>query len=87
MHWLGLVDLVDEGLVNGAPDLLGRAVSGTALIAVALASSSLLCTAMANKIGELVLADIRRAIFGHVMGLSASYFENNRIGDSGVIKS
>ena len=77
----GLAYLVDEGLGKGDPALLDRAVLATALIAVVLAFGSYLRTTMVNKIGELVLADIRRAVFSHVMGLSASWFENNRTGD------
>ena len=63
----GLAYLVDEGLGKGDPDLLDRAVLATALIAVVLAFGSFLRTTMVNKIGELVLADIRRAVFSHVM--------------------
>ena len=77
----GLAYLVDEGLGKGDPALLDRAVLATALIAVVLAFGSFLRTTMVNKIGELVLADIRRAVFSHLMGLSASWFENNRTGD------
>ena len=77
----GLAYLVDEGLGKGDPASLDRAVLATALIAVVLAFGSFLRTTMVNKIGELVLADIRRAVFSHVMGLSASWFENNRTGD------
>lgn len=77
----GLAYLVDEGLGKGDPALLNRAVLATALIAVVLAFGSFLRTTMVNKIGELVLADIRRAVFGHVMTLSTNWFENNRTGD------
>ena len=77
----GLAYLVDEGLGKGDPDLLDRAVLASALIAVVLAFGSFLRSTMVNKIGELVLADIRCAVFSHVMELSASWFENNRTGD------
>ena len=53
----------------------------TAMIAVVLAFGSYLRTSMVNKIGEMVLADIRRAIFGHAITLSAGWFENARTGD------
>jgi ATP-binding cassette subfamily B protein len=77
----GLAYLVDEGLGKGDPVLLDRAVLATALIAILLAFGSFLRTTMVNKIGELVLADIRCAVFGHVMNFSADWFENNRTGD------
>ena len=37
-----------------------------------VAFGSFLRTTMVNKIGELVPADIRRAVFSHVMTLSAT---------------
>ena len=77
----GLAYLVDEGLGRGDPNLLDRAVLATALISVMLAFGSFLRTTMVNKIGELALADIRRAVFDHVMTLSTDWFENNRTGD------
>ena len=77
----GLAYLVDEGLGKRDPALLDRAVMATAMIAVVLAFGSYLRTSMVNKIGEMVLADIRRAIFGHAITLSAGWFENARTGD------
>ena len=56
----GLAYLVDEGL--GRRPALLETVLATALIAVVLAFGSFLRTTMVNKIGELVLADIRRAV-------------------------
>ena len=67
-----LAYLVDEGLGKEDPDLYDRAVLATALIAVVLASENFLRTTMVNKIGELVLANIRRAVFSHVIEFSAS---------------
>ncbi|MDC0648940.1 ABC transporter transmembrane domain-containing protein [Alphaproteobacteria bacterium] len=77
----GLAYLVDEGLGKRDPALLDRAVMATAMIAVVLAFGSYLRTSMVNKIGEMVLSDIRRAIFGHAITLSAGWFENARTGD------
>ena len=77
----GLAYLVDEGLGKRDHALLDRAVMATAMIAVVLAFGSYLRTSMVNKIGEMVLADIRRAIFGHAITLSAGWFENARTGD------
>ena len=77
----GLAFLVDEGLGKGDPDLLDRAVMATAIIAVTLSFGSFLRTTMVNKIGEEVLADVRHALFSHLMTLSTNWFENNRTGD------
>ena len=72
----GLAYLVDEGLGKRDPALLDRAVMATVLIAITLAFGSYLRASMVNKIGEMVLADIRRAMFGHAINLSAGWFEN-----------
>lgn len=77
----GLAYLVDEGLGKQDPALLDRAVVATALVAFVLALGSYLRTTLVNQIGEMVLADIRRAIFGHVVHLSAGWFETARTGD------
>ena len=77
----GLAYLVDEGLGKRDPALLDRAVMATVLIAITLAFGSYLRASMVNKIGEMVLADIRRAMFGHAIKLSAGWFENARTGD------
>ena len=53
----------------------------TVLIAITLAFGSYLRASMVNKIGEMVLADIRRAMFAHAIKLSAVWFENARAGD------
>ena len=52
--------------------MLDCAVLTTALIAVMIAFGSFLRTSMVDKIGELVLANIRRAVFSHVIEFSAS---------------
>lgn len=77
----GLAYLVDQGLGQRDPDLLDRAVLATALIAAVLAFGSYLRTSMVNKIGEIVLADIRKAVFAHAVTLSAGWFETARTGD------
>jgi ATP-binding cassette subfamily B protein len=77
----GLAYLVDQGLGQRNPALLDRAVLATALIAALLAFGSYLRTSMVNKIGEMVLADIRKAVFGHAVTLSAGWFETARTGD------
>ena len=77
----GLAYLVDEGLGRQDPDLLNRAVTGTAVIAIVLAAGSYLRTTLVNQIGESVLADVRRAVFGHLMTLPPAWYESARTGD------
>lgn len=77
----GLAYLVDQGLGKQDPALLDRAVLGTAVIALLLAIGSFLRTTLVNQIGEMVLADVRRAVFAHLLKLSAGWFETARTGD------
>jgi len=77
----GLAYLVDEGLGRQDPALLDRAVIGTAFIALFLAAGSYLRTTLVNQIGESVLADIRQALFGHLLTLSPAWYETARTGD------
>ena len=77
----GLAYLVDEGLGRQDPELLDRAVIGTALIAMVLAAGSYLRTTLVNQIGENVLADVRRAVFAHLMTLPPAWYETARTGD------
>jgi len=77
----GLAYLVDEGLGRQDPALLDRAVVGTALIALVLAAGSYLRTTLVNQIGEQVLADVRRAVFAHLMTLPPAWYETARTGD------
>ena len=77
----GLAFLVDEGLGRADPVLLDRAVVATLAIAVLLALASYLRTTLVNRIGECVLADVRRAVFAHMLGLAPQWFEDARTGD------
>ena len=77
----GLAYLVDEGLSKQDPDLLNRAVIATALIALFLAFGSYLRTTLVNQVGEQVLAQIRKALFAHVLELAPGWFESARTGD------
>ena len=77
----GLAYLVDEGLGRQDPELLNEAVIGTPVIAFVLAARSYLRTTLVNQIGESVLADVRRAVFGHLMTLPPAWYESARTGD------
>ena len=69
-----------RGLASRIPEL-DRAVLGTAVIALLLAIGSFLRTTLVNQIGEMVLADVRRAVFAHLLKLSVGWFETARTGD------
>lgn len=77
----GLAYLVDTGLGGDDPALLNRAVLVTLGIALILAFGSYMRTSLINQVGERVMADLRRAVFQHLMQLSTSWFETARTGD------
>ena len=77
----GIAYLVDSGLTKGDGNLLDRAVLICLGITVMLALGSYLRAVLINKVAERVIADIRKSLFRHVIGLSTAWFEKNRTGD------
>ena len=77
----GLAYLVDEGLGGEDPLLLAKAVIIALALAAVLATGSYFRASLINRVGEQMMADIRRTLFAQVMGLSASWFEAARTGD------
>lgn len=77
----GLGYLVDKGLGAGDPKILDQAVIVTLVIAAVLAFGSYLRASLVNQIGEAIVADIKKALFNHMMGLHTGWFETARTGD------
>lgn len=77
----GLGYLVDKGLGAGQSDVLDRAVIVTILIAFILAFGSYLRASLVNEIGEAIVADIKKALFAHLVTLHTGWFETARTGD------
>ncbi|MEP3116294.1 ABC transporter transmembrane domain-containing protein [Nisaea sp.] len=77
----GLRLLVDKGFSAGDPALLDRAVIVLMGVVVLLAGSSYARFFLVSWIGERVVADIRKAVFSHVISLSPGFFETTRTGE------
>lgn len=77
----GLGYLVDKGLGAGDPAILNRAVLVTILIASVLAIGSYLRASLVNQIGEAIVADVKKALFSHLVNLHTGWFETARTGD------
>ncbi|HWA44803.1 MAG TPA: ABC transporter transmembrane domain-containing protein [Hypericibacter adhaerens] len=77
----GLRSLIDSGFGTGDTTLLDKAVilmiGVTALLAVATYARY----SLVSWVGERVVADVRRAVFDHVVTLSPTYFETTRAGE------
>jgi len=77
----GLAWLVDKGLGSGDPVMLDRAVMVALSLALFVGIGSYLRILLVNQVAERVMADIRRAIYDHVLYLPTSWFEAARTGD------
>ena len=77
----GLAWLVDKGLGSGDPAMLDRAVMVALFLALFVGIGSYLRILLVNQVAERVMADIRAAIYGHVLYLPTGWFEAVRTGD------
>jgi ATP-binding cassette subfamily B protein len=77
----GLKFLIDQGFGQGDPSVLNKAVLALFVVAALLALGTAARFFLVSWIGERVVADMRRAIFGHIIGLSPGFFEVTRTGE------
>jgi len=77
----GLKFLIDQGFGQGDPTVLNKAVLALFVVAVLLALGTAARFYLVSWIGERVVADMRRAVFNHIIGLSPGFFEVTRTGE------
>ena len=77
----GLKFLIDQGFGEGDPSVLNKAVLVLFGVAVLLAGGTAARFYLVSWIGERVVADMRRAVFDHIIGLSPGFFEVTRTGE------
>ncbi len=73
--------IVDVGFVAGSTQSLGLAIAGFLVVAVIQALGTFARFYWVSWLGERVTADIRTAVFSHLMTLHPGYFEENRSGE------
>lgn len=78
---VGLRYLVDEGFAVGDPALLDGALLALLGVVLVLAVATYARFYLVSWIGERVVADIRRDVYDHVVGLSPSFFETTKTGE------
>nr|WP_244922272.1 ABC transporter transmembrane domain-containing protein [Oceanibaculum indicum] len=78
---MGLRYLVDGAFGAGNPALLDQAVIVLFGVVLVLAVASYVRFYLVSWIGERVVADIRKAVFDHVLSLSPGFFETTRTGE------
>ena len=77
----GLRMLVDEGFAEGDGSLLDRALFVLFAVTLLLAGASYMRFFLVSWIGERVVADIRSAVYRHIIRLDSAFFEVTRTGE------
>ncbi|MBC3436142.1 ATP-binding cassette domain-containing protein [Pseudomonas sp. BW16M2] len=74
----GIRLLVDQGFMTGSAHQLNQTIGLFLLLVLALAVGTFARFYLVSWIGERCVADIRRAVFDHLIGLHPGFFEDNR---------
>ncbi|WP_114394378.1 ABC transporter transmembrane domain-containing protein [Oleisolibacter albus] len=77
----GLIALVDKGFAAGNAALLDRALLVMLGVIALLAVSTYGRFYLVSWVGERVIADLRKAVFDHIVSLSPGFFETTRTGE------
>jgi len=73
--------MIDFGFVAGHPQLIGRYFLALIGVAAVLGIATGVRYYFVTWLGERVIADIRKAVFGHVLDLTPAFFEVTRTGE------
>jgi ATP-binding cassette subfamily B protein len=73
--------IVDEGFIGGSLEKLNQTLALFLIVIVFMAIGTFSRFYLVTWIGERVTADIRKAIFNHLVTLEPNYFETNRSGE------
>jgi len=77
----GLRLVVDQGFVTANPGMLDHSLALLFAVIVILAIATYARFSLVSWLGERVVADLRQAVYNHLMSLSPGYFETARSGD------
>ena len=77
----GVKILIDDGFVAGSLEQLNKAALFIVGVAVLMAIGTYTRFYLVSWLGERVSADIRQAVFDHLIMLHPSYFEENKSGE------
>ena len=79
----GVRHVVDGGFGSGDPRLLNTALAGVVAVSIVLACATFARFYLMMSVAERIIADLRRAVFGHVLTLSPAFFDVSRTGEIG----
>ncbi|MCU1728701.1 ABC transporter transmembrane domain-containing protein [Pseudomonas sp. 7P_10.2_Bac1] len=74
----GIRMLVDKGFMTQSPHMLNQSIGLFLLLVLGLAVGTFVRFYLVSWMGERVVADIRRQVFNHLIGLHPGFYENNR---------
>jgi ATP-binding cassette subfamily B protein len=77
----GLQLLIDKGIASHSTTAINRWFGVLALIALASAIATALRYFYVTKVGERVIADLRQALYAHILTLDPAFFLKTRIGE------
>jgi len=77
----GVKLLIDDGLVANSSEALANGVLIIISLAFLMAIGTYARFYLVSWLGERVVADLRKAVFDHIVTLHPSYFETNRSGE------
>jgi ATP-binding cassette subfamily B protein len=77
----GLRHVIDAGFGSGDPRLLNAALAGVVALSVILAGATWARFYLMMSVGERVIADLRKAVYAHVLTLSPAFFDSARTGE------
>lgn len=77
----GMRYLVDRGFGLGDPGILDQTVLALFAVTVIMACSTYARFYLVTWVGERVVADVRKAVFDHIVRLSPGFFEVTRTGE------
>ena len=77
----GLRYVIDAGFGTRDSHLLNLALAAVIGVAVLLACATFVRFYLMMSVGERIIADLRRAVFAHVLTLSPEYFDSARTGE------
>jgi ATP-binding cassette subfamily B protein len=73
--------VIDKGFTKGSGDAVNSAFIGLAAVALLLAVATALRFFFVTRLGERVVADLRRALYGHTLKLDPAFFLKTRTGE------
>jgi len=78
---IGLRFLIDGGFAGRRAEALDHALEAVLIVVVVLALATFFRSWLVTRLGERVVADLRRDLFAHVIRLEPGFFETTRTGE------